>query len=100
MSHADDLLARHWATIAANPNGASITPDELHTTITEWAKGPYRLNTQECSAVMNRLAALEAFVAGLGDPNRTSHFETRGDQTRTVTYTGWRPAHTPDDAAP
>ena len=99
MSHADDLLARHWATIAANTNGASIAPDELHTTITEWAKGPYRLNTRECSAVMARLAELEAFVAGLGDPNRTSHFETRGDQTRTVTYTCWRPAHTPDDTA-
>jgi len=91
MSHADDLLARHWATIAANRDNAGGTPDELHTTIAEWAKGPYRLDTRECSAVMDRLAELEAFVAGLGDPNRTSHFETRDHQTRTVTYTAWRP---------
>jgi hypothetical protein len=35
-------------------------PDELETTLLEWAKGPYQLSTDECIAVMARLAELEA----------------------------------------
>lgn len=35
-------------------------PDELETTLLEWAKGPYRLDRKECIAVMARLAELEA----------------------------------------
>lgn len=34
-------------------------PDELETTLLEWAKGPYRLSRNECDVVMARLAELE-----------------------------------------
>jgi len=91
MSHADDLLA-HWATIAANRDNAGGTPNELHTTIAEWAKGPYRLDTQECAAVMDMLAELEAFVAGLGD--QTGHHTSRPAATKP------EPSPTPAGAPP
>lgn len=35
--------------------------------------------------------SLKAEIAYVGDPSRTSRFETDGDQIRTVTYTAWRP---------
>lgn len=67
-------------------------PDELETTLLEWAKGPYRLSRNECDVVMARLAELEAAT----DPNRNSVFEYMRDadgtvtQIRTVTTTAWR----------
>lgn len=65
-------------------------PDELATTYTEWANGPYRLSADESRAVMARLLDLEASAASAGDPSRTSRFEYRPGEVRTVTTTCWR----------
>lgn len=74
----------------------------------EWARGPFRLSTEDSLVVMARIAELEAEVGRLravcgamDDPSRTSRFEYQtlageaaGEPVqrfvRTVTTTAWR----------
>lgn len=37
-------------------------PDELETTLLEWAKGPYQMSVAECRVVMARLVHVEELV--------------------------------------